>query len=159
MAWCSWDSSCSVHCSSFLGLPYRTLIIYLVKPEKGTTMETIGKQGFRTMEIQVWFFAECKAGFVGLASWEFLLLEPCAQVCAFATFDVFPLSWEFRVRGFGFSDRCFDSASWSSTWSFWMTVFVCAAVASVLPCKCCIALEMLLDSTCNDGIWSLFSAS
>ena len=34
--------TCSLHCSSFLGLPYRILIIYLVKPEKGTTMETIG---------------------------------------------------------------------------------------------------------------------
>ena len=33
----------SLHCSSFLGLPYRILIIYLVKPEKGTSMETIGK--------------------------------------------------------------------------------------------------------------------
>ena len=33
----------SLHCSSFLGLPYRILIIYLVKPKKGTTMETIGK--------------------------------------------------------------------------------------------------------------------
>ena len=32
----------SLHCSSFLGLPYRILIIYLVKPKKGTTMETIG---------------------------------------------------------------------------------------------------------------------
>ena len=34
--------TCSLHCSSFLGLPYRILIIYLVKPKKGTTMETIG---------------------------------------------------------------------------------------------------------------------
>ena len=33
----------SLHCSSFLGLPYRILIIYLVKPKKGTTMETIGR--------------------------------------------------------------------------------------------------------------------
>ena len=33
----------SLHCSSFLGLPYRILIIYLVKPNKGTTMETIGR--------------------------------------------------------------------------------------------------------------------
>ena len=32
--------TCSLHCSSFLGLPYRILIIYLVKPKK--TMETIG---------------------------------------------------------------------------------------------------------------------
>ena len=32
----------SLHCSSFLGLPYRILLIYLVKPKKGTTMETIG---------------------------------------------------------------------------------------------------------------------
>ena len=28
----------------FLGLPYRILIIYLVKPKKGTTMETIGSK-------------------------------------------------------------------------------------------------------------------
>ena len=34
--------TCSLHCSSFLGLPYRILVIYLVKPKKGTTMETIG---------------------------------------------------------------------------------------------------------------------
>ena len=33
----------SLHCSSFLGSPFRILIIYLVKPKKGTTMETIGK--------------------------------------------------------------------------------------------------------------------
>ena len=32
----------SLQCSSFLGLPYRILLIYLVKPKKGTTMETIG---------------------------------------------------------------------------------------------------------------------
>ena len=32
----------SLHCSSFLGLPYRILIVYLVKPKKGTTMETVG---------------------------------------------------------------------------------------------------------------------
>ena len=33
----------SLHYSSFLGLPYRILNIILVKPKKGTTMETIGK--------------------------------------------------------------------------------------------------------------------
>ena len=33
----------SLHCSSFWGLPYRILLIYLVKPKKGTTMETIGR--------------------------------------------------------------------------------------------------------------------
>ena len=32
----------SLHCSSFLGLPFRILNIDLVKPKKGTTMETIG---------------------------------------------------------------------------------------------------------------------
>ena len=32
----------SLHCSSFLGLPVRILNIDLVKPKKGTTMETIG---------------------------------------------------------------------------------------------------------------------
>ena len=37
------EPTCSLRCSSFLGLPYRILIIYLVKPEKGTTMETIGR--------------------------------------------------------------------------------------------------------------------
>ena len=37
------DFTYSLHCSSFLGLPYRILIIYLVKPKKGTTMETTGK--------------------------------------------------------------------------------------------------------------------
>ena len=33
----------SLHCSSFLGLPFRFLNINLVKPKKGTTMETIGR--------------------------------------------------------------------------------------------------------------------
>ena len=33
----------TLHCSSFLGLPVRILSIKLVKPKKGTTMETIGK--------------------------------------------------------------------------------------------------------------------
>ena len=37
------DSTYSLHCSSFLGLPYRILNIYLVKPKKGTTMETTGR--------------------------------------------------------------------------------------------------------------------
>ena len=32
----------SLHCSSFLGLPFRILNMKLVKPKKGTTMETIG---------------------------------------------------------------------------------------------------------------------
>ena len=27
------ESTCSLHCSSVLGLPYRILIIYLVKPK------------------------------------------------------------------------------------------------------------------------------
>ena len=31
----------SLHCSSFFGLPFRILNIDLVKPKKGTTMETI----------------------------------------------------------------------------------------------------------------------
>ena len=34
--------TCCLHCSSFFGLPFRILNIELVKPEKGTTMETIG---------------------------------------------------------------------------------------------------------------------
>ena len=33
----------SLHCSSFFGLPFRTLNIELVKPNKGTTMENIGR--------------------------------------------------------------------------------------------------------------------
>ena len=33
----------SLHCSSFLGLPFRILNIELVKPRKGTTMETISR--------------------------------------------------------------------------------------------------------------------
>ena len=33
----------SLHCSLCLGLPFRILYIDLVKPKKGTTMETIGK--------------------------------------------------------------------------------------------------------------------
>ena len=33
----------SLHCSSFLGLPFRILNTKLVKPKKGTTMETIGR--------------------------------------------------------------------------------------------------------------------
>ena len=36
------DATYSLHCSSFLGLPYRILNIILVKPKKGTTMKTIG---------------------------------------------------------------------------------------------------------------------
>ena len=31
----SYGLTYSLHCSSFLGLPYRILIIYLVKPKKG----------------------------------------------------------------------------------------------------------------------------
>ena len=32
-----------LHCSSFLGLPFRILNVKMVKPRKGTTMETIGR--------------------------------------------------------------------------------------------------------------------
>ena len=39
--------TCSLHRSSFLGLPYRIHIIYLVKPKEGTTMETIGRVTIR----------------------------------------------------------------------------------------------------------------
>ena len=35
-------SSYSLHCSSFLGLPFGILNINMVKPKKGTIMETIG---------------------------------------------------------------------------------------------------------------------
>ena len=45
----------SLHCSSFWGgylvLPHRMLIIYLVEPKKGTTMETIGR--FLLRQVQV----------------------------------------------------------------------------------------------------------
>ena len=38
------DPTYSLHCSSFLGLPFWILNIELVKPpKKGTTMETLGK--------------------------------------------------------------------------------------------------------------------
>ena len=33
----------SLHCSSFLGFPFGILNIELVKPKKGTTMETTGR--------------------------------------------------------------------------------------------------------------------
>ena len=36
-------NTCSLHCSSFWGLPFKILHIGLVKPKKGTTMETIGR--------------------------------------------------------------------------------------------------------------------
>ena len=36
------DPTYSLHYSSFLGLPFKILNIKLVKPKKGTTMETIG---------------------------------------------------------------------------------------------------------------------
>ena len=36
------DHTYSLHCNSFWGLPFRILNIELVKPKKGTTMETIG---------------------------------------------------------------------------------------------------------------------
>ena len=39
----SLGSTYNLHWSSFLGLPYGILIIYLVKPKNGTTMETIGR--------------------------------------------------------------------------------------------------------------------
>ena len=35
-----------LHCSSFLGLPFRIFNIDLVKPKKGTARETIGKLCF-----------------------------------------------------------------------------------------------------------------
>ena len=37
-----------LHCSSFLGLPFRILNIDLVKPKKGTTMEAIGRVDYTT---------------------------------------------------------------------------------------------------------------
>ena len=33
----------SLHCSSFLGLPFRILNVKLVKPKKGTTREPTGR--------------------------------------------------------------------------------------------------------------------
>ena len=42
-AWRIEKSTYSLHCSSFLGLPFRILNSKLVKPKKGTTMETIGR--------------------------------------------------------------------------------------------------------------------
>ena len=53
--------TCSLHCSSFLGLPFKILNTKLVKPKKGTTMETIGmvyfslmgNAGFRSSEVRL----------------------------------------------------------------------------------------------------------
>ena len=45
----------SPHCSSLLGLSFRILDIDLVEPQKGTTMETIGR-------VAVGGFFGCKAG-------------------------------------------------------------------------------------------------
>ena len=39
--------TCSLHCSSFLGLPYRILVIYLVEPKKELTQ----LQGFRVLDL------------------------------------------------------------------------------------------------------------
>ena len=44
------NTTYSLHCTSFLGLPFRILSIELVKPKKGTTMETIGK----ALSMSVW---------------------------------------------------------------------------------------------------------
>ena len=40
--WVQGVDTYSLHCSSFLRLPFRILNIDLVKPKTGTTMETIG---------------------------------------------------------------------------------------------------------------------
>ena len=40
---CLLHTTYSLHCSSFLGLPFRFLNIKLVKPKKGTTMKTVGR--------------------------------------------------------------------------------------------------------------------
>ena len=45
-------STFSLHCSSFWGLPYRILIIYLVEPKKGTTMQTTGIYSSATFMTQ-----------------------------------------------------------------------------------------------------------
>ena len=44
------SSTYSLHCSSVFGLPFRVLYIDLVKPKKGTTMETIGSSCFDLQE-------------------------------------------------------------------------------------------------------------
>ena len=46
---CFVNPTYSLHCSSFLGLPYRILNIDLLKPKKGTTMETVGKPYTKTL--------------------------------------------------------------------------------------------------------------
>ena len=51
---CQTNITYSLHCSSFLGLPFRILHIELVKPKKGTTMETIGKgQGPKILRFRL----------------------------------------------------------------------------------------------------------
>ena len=42
----------SLHCSSFLGLPFGILNIKMVKPKKGTTMETLGRT-LQLFEIRI----------------------------------------------------------------------------------------------------------
>ena len=44
-------STYGLHCSSFSGLPYRILTIYLAKSKKGTTMETIGPIGMFLVDM------------------------------------------------------------------------------------------------------------
>ena len=65
------DSTYSLHCSSFFGgLPFRILTIKLVKPKKGTTMETIGRsvESWRrgSMGVVVFEFFAGAFGFRGL---------------------------------------------------------------------------------------------
>ena len=42
----------SLHCSSFWGLPFRLLNTKMVKPQKGTTMETVGKPEVQSSSSQ-----------------------------------------------------------------------------------------------------------
>ena len=54
------DSTYSLHCSSFLGLPFRILNIELVKPKKGTTMETIGRRfGISAQDKLIYGMSSC----------------------------------------------------------------------------------------------------
>ena len=60
----------SLHCSSFLGLPFGILNIELVKPKKGTTMETIGSYILPAPGIFVCFKRLLSFLRQGLSVWE-----------------------------------------------------------------------------------------
>ena len=49
----------------FWGVPYRILIIYLVKPKKGTTMETIGTTRGLRAGCSIWMVVKIRVPLFG----------------------------------------------------------------------------------------------